>query len=93
MGKGNNIVEKPNYVTDKKTGRVYINKTQYFTNILEEVFNFYLGGYMPIEKYLKDRKDMELGYSEVENVILTARAIGFTINQMKKIDSLTKNWI
>lgn len=78
---------------DKKVGKLYINKTQYFNNIPLELYNFYIGGYQVLDKYLKDRKGRELGLVEVENIKTTAGALAFTIEQMNKIDTLTKNWI
>ncbi|MDP3148630.1 MAG: type ISP restriction/modification enzyme [Ignavibacteria bacterium] len=93
IGKGDSIVEKGNYVVEKKTGKLYINKTQYFNNVPQQVYDFYIGGYQVLDKYMKDRKGRKLGWDEsthVENVI---RVIAFTIDQMKKIDSLTKRWI
>jgi hypothetical protein len=43
-------------------GTVYINETQYFSNVPELAWNFYLGGYQPAQKWLKDRKGRELRY-------------------------------
>lgn len=93
IGTGNNVIEKPNYLVDKKVGKLYINKTQYFTNIPQAVYDFYIGGYQVLDKYLKDRKGRELVLVEVENIKATAGALAFTIEQTKKIDTLTKNWI
>lgn len=93
IGKGTNIVEKPNYVAEEKVGKLYINKTQYFNNLPQEIYNFYIGGYQVLDKYLKDRKGRELGLAEVENIKATVGALAFTIEQMEKIDTLTKNWI
>lgn len=73
--------------------KLYINKTQYFNNIPQGVYDFYIGGYQVLEKYLKDRKERALGLLEVENIKSITGALAFTIDQMKKIDSLTKNWI
>ena len=36
-------------------GKVYINKTQYFANVPELAWNFYIGGYQPAQKWLKGR--------------------------------------
>lgn len=91
IGNGNNVVERPIYLMDKKIGKLYINKTQCFTNIPQAVYNFYIGGYQVLDKYLKDRKGRAIGLLEVENIKRTAGALAFTINQMKKIDTLTKN--
>ena len=49
---GSNLVEKPLY----KNGHVYINDQQYFANVPELAWNFYIGGYQPAQKWLKDRK-------------------------------------
>ncbi len=93
IGKGDSIVEKPNFIFENKTGKLYINKTQYFNNVPPEVYDFYIGGYQVLDKYLKDRKGRDLSSDEVDNVEKIIKAIAFTIDQMKKIDNLTKNWI
>jgi predicted helicase len=93
IGKGDSIVEKLNYVTEKKIGKLYINKTQYFNNVPQQVYDFYIGGYQVIDKYLKERKGRKLTYDEAGNIESTIRAIKFTLEQMSKIDKLTKNWI
>ena len=56
---GDNTITKPEYkITDtkKRLGKVHINKTQYFTDVPETAWNFYIGGYQPAQKWLKDRK-------------------------------------
>ncbi len=93
IGKGNNIVEKYSYVPKNKSGKIYINKTQYFENVPIDVWNFYIGGYQVIDKYLKDHKERKLSYDEVDNIASTIKALAFTIEQMKKIDKLTMDWI
>lgn len=58
---GDNIVEKPNY----KDGKVYINKTQYFDCVSDLAWNFYIGGYQPAQKWLKDRKGRTLNFDDI----------------------------
>ncbi|MFY9515517.1 MAG: type ISP restriction/modification enzyme, partial [Dysgonamonadaceae bacterium] len=36
--------------------RIYINKNKYFDNISPEVWNYHIGGYQVLQKYLRDRK-------------------------------------
>ena len=60
---GDCIVDKVIY--DKE--RVYINKTQYFDNVPQVAWNFYIGGYQPAQKYLKDRKGRVLSVDEVKH--------------------------
>jgi len=96
-GDGDNVVLKPEYKTIKTEngfkGMLYINKTQFFDNISENVNSFSIGGYQILDKYLKDRKNRKLSFDEVETFEKTIKVISFTINQMKVIDKETKTWI
>ena len=42
------------YKKDKK--RIYINKEKYFEGVTPEVWNYHIGSYQILDKYLKDRK-------------------------------------
>ena len=52
----------------------------------QEVWDFHIGGYPVLEKYLKSRKGRELSLAEIEHVRDIARSLSFTISQMAKID-------
>jgi predicted helicase len=69
-----------------KTGRVYINSTQYFNNVPEVAWNFYIGGYQPAQKWLKDRKDRELSYEDILHYQKIIVALTETDRLMKEID-------
>ena len=58
-----NVVSEIRYADQ----RVYINKTQYFDHVPSEVWNFYIGGYQPLQKYLKDRKGRVLSFDEIQH--------------------------
>ncbi len=92
MGKGNNIVEEISFKVENKIGKLFINKTQYFDHISNEVFEFNIGGYQVLHKYLSERKGMKL-HLELERLEDVIKALDFTIMQMSKIDELTNNWI
>ncbi|WP_246156519.1 type ISP restriction/modification enzyme [Aquicoccus porphyridii] len=62
-GEGDNVVDKPRY----DAGRVWINKTQYFADVPEVSWGFYIGGYQPAQKWLKDRKGRELSFDDVKH--------------------------
>lgn len=83
---GSNVVTKPSY----KNGSVYINDTQYFANIPEIAWNFYIGGYQPAQKWLKDRKDMELSYENIVHYNKMIVALTETDRMMKEIDKVFK---
>lgn len=81
---GNNIVDKPQY----KEGRVYINEQQYFANVPEVAWHFYIGGYQPAQKWLKDRKGRELGYEDIFHYQKIIVALTETNKLMKAIDEV-----
>ncbi|QTV04784.1 type ISP restriction/modification enzyme [Faecalibacter bovis] len=81
---GTNIVGKPKYAE----GKVYINDTQYFDNVPEVAWNFYIGGYQPAQKWLKDRKDIELGFEDIMHYNKIIVALTETDRLMKEIDKI-----
>ncbi len=81
---GDNVVVKPIY----KNGNVYINDTQYFANVPEVAWNFYIGGYQPAQKWLKDRKDRELSYEDILHYQKIIVALTETDRIMREIDEI-----
>jgi hypothetical protein len=81
---GDNIVTKPVY----KNGNVYINEDQYFANVPEVAWNFYIGGYQPAQKWLKDRKGRELNYDDILHYQKMVVALNETDRIMKEIDKI-----
>jgi len=79
---GSNIVEKVKYVD----GKVFINETQYFGNVSEIAWSFYIGGYQPAQKWLKDRKGCTLSNQDLEYYQKIIVALTETERIMKKID-------
>lgn len=83
--KGSDLVEKPSYHAQEQ--RLYINPQQYFAPVPEDVWNFHIGGYQVLDKYLKSRKGRELSLDEIENVMNVVKVLRFTIDQMQKIEA------
>ncbi|WP_313305415.1 type ISP restriction/modification enzyme [Empedobacter sp.] len=81
---GTNIVGKPKYAE----GKVYINDTQYFDNVPEVAWNFYIGGYQPAQKWLKDRKDIELDLENIMHYNKIIVALTETDRLMNEIDDI-----
>jgi predicted helicase len=79
---GNNLVDKITYQDEK----VYINKTQYFDNVKESVWQFHIGGYQVCHKWLKDRKGRKLSYDDCNHYLYILAAFEQTIDLMDKID-------
>jgi len=79
---GSNVVEKPEY----KGGNVWINKEQCFENVPETAWNFYIGGYQPAQKWLKDRKGRELTFDDIAHYRKIIAVLLETDVLMKLID-------
>ena len=68
-----------------KDKKVWINKQQYFGNVPEEVWDFYIGGYQPAQKWLKDRKGRTLVFDDIKHYLYIIHALAETIKLMQKI--------
>jgi predicted helicase len=81
-------------LTDKeqKIGRVWINDEQYFDKVPELAWNFYIGGYQPAQKWLKDRRDRKLTYEEIEHYQKIIVALVNTDRLMKEIEGIVEEW-
>lgn len=84
--KGSNKVEKPVY--DRANQRLYINSGQYFAPVPEDVWEFHIGGYQVLDKYLKSRKDRQLSLDEVENVMNVVKVLRLTIDEMARLETI-----
>ncbi|WP_227287457.1 type ISP restriction/modification enzyme [Boseongicola sp. H5] len=80
-GDGDNVVDKPSYAD----GKVWINKTQYFDNAPEVSWGFYIGGYQPAQKWLKDRKGRALTFDDVKHYQRILKILAETDRIMKTI--------
>ena len=74
----------PKYV--EKGGRVYINKTQYFGGIPQDIWEFHIGGYQILQKWLKDRRGRKLSLDEKEHYQNIVVALSETKDIMAEID-------
>ena len=70
--------------------RVYINSEQYFEGVPESAWGFYIGGYQPAQKWLKDRKGMTLSFEDVKHYQHIIYVLQQTERIMQEIDSIIK---
>jgi len=80
----NDRIEKINY--DEKAQKIYINKEKYFDNVSSELWNYQIGGYQVLQKYLKDRKDRTM--DDPRYYCRVATAIDKTIKLQNQIDEI-----
>ena len=81
---GNNEVVKIRY----ENGRVYINDDQYFGGVPLKAWEFYIGGYQPAQKWLKDRKGRKLEFDDILHYQQIIVALMETDRLMKEIDTI-----
>ena len=60
----NSVGFEPDEV-DSSIGKVWLNDTQYFTNVPLIAWEFYIGGYQPAQKWLKDRRGRTLSWDDI----------------------------
>jgi hypothetical protein len=83
-GKGTHEVDELAY--SEVENSVRINAGQCFKPVPPAVWDFHIGGYRVVEKYLKSRKGRRLTLDEIDHFAATVKALAFTIEQMGRID-------
>lgn len=73
---------------DETAGKLYFNPDEYFAPLSPDVYNFFIGGYRPLDQFLKSRKGRELSADEVLTIEQAARAISFTLSKQQEIDEI-----
>lgn len=87
---GDNVVGKIRFVANENatTGKVYINDTQYFDDVPQSAWAFFIGGYQPAQKWLKDRKDRSLSHHDIRHYGQIIAALCETMKTMEEIERL-----
>lgn len=83
-GSGEDLIEKPVY--DQERQSVFINATKYFEGVSREVWEYHIGGYQVMHKFLKDRKGRQMNDPVIYCKIATA--ISATIEIQQKLEPL-----
>jgi len=81
---GTNVVGTASY-TD---GNVFINQEQFFGAVPEVAWNFWVGGYQPAQKWLKDRKGRTLSSADIEHYQKMIVAFVETSRLMNEVDAV-----
>lgn len=90
---GNHLVEKPRFELPSSdsepwkgySGKVWINDNQYFADVPQVAWEFYIGGYQPAQKWLKDRKGRNLNFEDIVHYQKIIVALTETDGIMKEI--------
>jgi len=84
QGEGeNDVIEE--IIFRPEESRIYINSEKYFDNVTPQVWDYQVGGYRVLQKYLKDRKGRKMDdfvhYSQIIS------ALNYTIEIQQEIDT------
>lgn len=80
------ISKKPSH--NEPEQRLYINHSAYFRGVSEEIYNYMIGGYGVLDKYLKSHKNESCDFDRVSNII---KVIARTIEIQKTLGFLTSD--
>lgn len=69
-----------------RTGRVLINKDQYFAEVSKIAWEFHIGGYQPAQKWLKDRRGRTLNWDDISHYQRIVKILAETDRIMKEIE-------
>jgi len=81
---GDNVVTGLRYDANK----VHINDNQYFEGVPQGTWQFYIGGYQPAQKWLKDRKGRKLSFDDILHYQRMIVALTETQRLMVEIDKV-----
>lgn len=81
---GSNEVSDPHWAD----GRAYVNDTQYVGGVAEAVWNAAIGGYQPVQKWLKDRRGRRLTHDDIAHYARTLRALSETLRLMREVNTI-----
>jgi predicted helicase len=81
--------ENGNFNYPDYLGAVYINETQFFADVPTSAWEFYIGGYQPAQKWLKDRKERTLEFDDIlhyQKIIVALTETNRLMSEISKID-------
>ncbi|WRB94336.1 N-6 DNA methylase [Helicobacter pylori] len=80
------IIKKPSY--NEPEQRLYINHSAYFVGVSQEIYDYRIGGYCVLDKYLKSHKNEPCNFDHVTRII---KVIACTIEIQKTLGFLTSD--
>ncbi len=80
------IIKKPSY--NEPEQRLYINHSAYFRGVSQEIYDYRIGGYCVLDKYLKSHKNEPYDFDHISNII---KVIARTIEIQKTLGFLTSD--
>jgi len=86
FGQGEGKVNKRKYNLEEN--RIYINDSQYFDDVAPDIWNYYIGGYQVLDKWLKDRINRTLSDEDIRHYCKVATVLKLTKEIQTRIDKV-----
>ncbi len=83
-GEGDSVVARVQY----REGRVWINRTQSFSEVPSAVWAFEIGSYQVCEKWLRDRRGEALTHADIRQYRQVLASVAETLRVMQAIDEV-----
>ncbi len=83
LNEKNNKIKKPIYIENEN--KIFVNDTLHFIDINKDVWEYKIGGYKVLDKYIKSHKDEELDIEHFQKIITI---INKTIKIEKEIEDI-----
>ncbi|RAX57806.1 hypothetical protein CCZ01_04990 [Helicobacter monodelphidis] len=80
----NLTIIKPNYKESEQ--KLFVNETLYFDNVSKEVWEYKIGGYQVLDKYLKSHKNEKIDFEHFQCIIQTLHKSLDLEREIVKID-------
>ena len=80
------------YDEAQQLGRIWLNEQQCFEGIPLVAWEFYIGGYQPAQKWLKDRRERTLSFEDIRHYQKIIVALTETHRLMQAIEELSKDF-
>lgn len=87
---GSNRLDRVEYLAESH--RVWINDSQFFSDVPEDSWTFTIGGFQVCEKWLKDRIGRKLVFSDIQHWQRMVIAVSETQRLMDEIDDAIPQW-
>jgi len=78
-------------VYDDKESRILVNESQYFSEVPEDVWGYYIGGYQVLYEWLKHRGNTKLSLEDIKQFCKIIGVIKKTIEVQNQIDMIYPN--
>ena len=92
-GSGDRTVEYVKFVADatEEVGQIRINNTQAIGPIASEVWEYQVGGFEVVQKWLKERRGMQLSANDIQHFQTMTRSIEETLLCVAELDEIIED--